>query len=85
MTDYELAALLAVTVAEAPMGEKGSAHLLFGIKYADHLVGRLQRVSMLARFHFPEADVWPTAQADISYGVRMARFVALKEPPPWLK
>lgn len=85
MTDYELAALLAKTVAEAPVGEKGNAHVLFGIKYADHLVGRLQRVSMLARFHFPEADVWPTAQADISYGVRMARYVVLSGSPPWLK
>ena len=85
MTDYELAALLAKTVAEAPVGEKGNAHVLFGIEYADHLVGRLQRVSMLARFHFPEADVWPTAQADISYGVRMARYVVLSGSPPWLK
>lgn len=85
MTDYELATLLAKTVAEAPVGEKGNAHVLFGIKYADLLVGRLQRVSMLARFHFPEADVWPTAQADISYGVRMARYVVLSGSPPWLK
>lgn len=82
MTDYELAALLAKSVAEAPMGEKGNAHVLFGIKYADHLVDRLQRVSLLAR---SEADVWPTAQVDISYGVRMARFVVLRESPPWLE
>ena len=86
MTDYELADLLSRTVANAPNGEKTNAYVMFGIKYAGELGSRTNAVADLARRHWLEAGLKlsPSMQVDVGYGVRLARYVAITNPPPWL-
>ena len=88
MTDLKLAERLSRTVVNAPNGEKTNAYVMFGIKYAGELDlrGRAGEVTELARIHWPEArlKVSTSAQVDIRYGVRAARYVSITNPPPWL-
>ena len=84
MTEQELAELLSRTVANAPDREKTNAYVLFGIKYAGELGSRTNAVADLARRHWPEAGLSSSMQTDVSYGVRVARYVAITNPPMWL-
>ena len=86
MTDLELADLLGRTVANAPDGERTNAYLLFGIKYAGELEGRINAVADLARGHWLAAGLKLSSsmQVDVGYGVRVARYAAITNSPPWL-
>ena len=86
MTNLELAKLLSRTVANAPNGEKTNAYVMFGIKYAGDLGSRTNAVADLARRNWPEAGLKLSSsmQVDVGYGVRLARYVAITNPPPWL-
>ena len=84
MTDLELAKLLSRTVADAPNGKKTNAYVLFGIKYAGYLGSRTNAVVDLARRRWPEAGLSASMQTDVSYGVRLAGYVAITNPPSWL-
>lgn len=86
MTDLELARLLSRTVVNAPSGEKTNAYVLFGIKYAGELGSRTNAVAELARSLSPESGLKLSSsmQVDIGYGTRLARYVAITNPPTWL-
>ncbi len=83
MTNLELAKLLSRTVANAPNGEKTNAYVMFGIKYAGDLGSRTNAVADLARRNWPEAGLKLSSsmQVDVGYGVRLARYVAITNPP----
>ena len=84
MTNLELAERLSRTVANAPYGEKTNAYVMFGIRQAKELGSRTSTVADLARSRWPESKVSTSAQVDIAYGVRLSRYVAITNPPPWL-
>ena len=85
MTDEELARLLADTLIDVPHGDKTNAYVLFGIRYANELRGRTNRITDMARHGWPEARVSPSAKTDIGYGMRLSRYVNINQPAPfWL-
>ena len=85
MTDLELAELLSRTVANATQSrEKVNAYVLFGIKYADELTGKSKGVVTLARRHWPNAGISPSAATDVEYGMRISRYVEIVRSPEWL-
>ena len=86
MNRIELARRLAASTRWAPRGQKVNTYVMFGIRYAGVLPGRIQGVVDDARLYWPDARVTRSATTDIQYGVRLAAFVALTdEPPNWLE
>ena len=57
---------------DAPRGKKGPYLILFGIKYADDLA-RLPLASVIQ-----EAELHPTANVEIRYGMKLADYVDIK-------
>ena len=57
---------------DAPWGEKGVYVILFGLKYADDLA-RLSLASVIR-----ESGIYPTANVEIRYGMKLAKYVHIK-------
>ena len=82
MTDLELAERLRRTVFNASNGEKTNAYVMFGIKYAGELEGRMRKVTNLA--HRNHRELPSSMHENVGYGTRMARYAAITNPPAWL-
>lgn len=70
MTEEELGTILRESKANAPLGEKGIAPILFGIRYADEL----SKVSVRAVQRFAEIEKW----SEVGKGIKLARYVTIK-------
>ena len=86
MDRIELARRLAESTRWAPRGQKVNTYVMFGIRYAGVLQGRIQGVVDDAQLYWRDAGVTRSAATDIQYGVRLAAFVEFTdEPPDWLE
>lgn len=75
MSEYELGQILKEMYDKAPRGDQAAHIHLFGIKYAEALTNeRLSKKGILKNAGLPESY-----QTEISKGVRLAKYVTIKE------
>ena len=79
MNIHEAARILRNMYNNAPHGEKTTAIRLFGIKYAREISSL--RLNDLVK----EADIKLSYQTEVSKGIKLARYVTLREDlPRWI-